>query len=71
MTALAKRWHSDHNTFHLDTSEMTVTSEDVYRILGILVVGELVVYDHTEQGGIEVLKRIFDNDGISGYEIPW
>lgn len=45
LTALAERWHSDHNTFHLATGEMTVTPEDVYHILGILVVGELVRYD--------------------------
>lgn len=71
VTALAERWHSDHNTFHLATSEMTVTQEDVYHILGIPVVGELVVYDHTKQGGTDALRRIFHDYEISGYEIPW
>lgn len=71
MTALAERWHSDHNTFHLAISEMTVTPKDVYQILGILVVGELVIYDHTEQGGTEVLRRIFVDERISGYDISW
>lgn len=48
LTALAKRRHSDHNTFHLATREMEVTLEDVYCILKIPVVGELVMYDQTE-----------------------
>ena len=47
---LAKQWHSEHNTFHISTEEMTVTLEVVYRILRIPVMGELVVYDHEEQG---------------------
>lgn len=48
LTALVERWHSDHNTFHLPTGEMTVTPEDVYCILRIPVMGEIVVYDKIE-----------------------
>ena len=29
LTALAERWHSEHNTFHLLTGEITVMSEDI------------------------------------------
>lgn len=30
LIALAERWHSEYNTFHLATGEMIVTLEDVY-----------------------------------------
>ena len=33
LTTLAKRWYSDHNTFHLPTGEETIMLEDMYRIL--------------------------------------
>lgn len=45
LTALAKRWHSEYNIFHLPTGEISVTLEDVYMILHIPVTGELVQYD--------------------------
>lgn len=48
LTALAKRWYSEHNTFHLPTDEMTMTPEDVWQILRIPVVREVVVYDSLE-----------------------
>ena len=47
LTALAERWHSETSSFHLPTGEATVTLEDVWCILWILIVGELVVYDPT------------------------
>lgn len=68
---LAKKWHSDHNTFHLPTDEMTVTSKDVYRILRIPIVGDNVFYDLTEQGGTNSLRRIFHDEHICGYDITW
>ena len=34
--AVVDRWHSEHKTFHLLTSEATITLEDVYRILHVL-----------------------------------
>ena len=33
LTALAERWHSEHNTFHLPMGEASITLEDVYCIL--------------------------------------
>lgn len=45
LTTLAERWHSDHNKFHLPTGEITVTTEDVYQILRIPIIGELVTRD--------------------------
>lgn len=45
LTALAKRWHSETCSFHLSMGEMTVNVEDIYRILRILIDGELVPYD--------------------------
>jgi hypothetical protein len=71
LIALAKRWHNDHNNFHLATSEMTFSLEDVYRILRIPMVKELVIYDQTKQGGTDALRRIFLDNRINGYEIPW
>lgn len=48
-----------------------MTPEDVYRILGIPVVGALVVYDHKEIGGTKALQRICGNPSIYGYWIDW
>lgn len=33
--------------------------------------GELVYYDLNEQGGIDALCRVFEDDEIGGYEIAW
>ncbi|XP_059076399.1 L-type lectin-domain containing receptor kinase IX.1-like [Cryptomeria japonica] len=71
LIALAKRWHSEHNTFHLPTEEMTMTPEDVYQILQIPVMGDLVYYDLSERGGTEALCRVFEDDKIGGYDIAW
>lgn len=59
LMTLAEQWHSDHNTFHLPTSEMTVMPEDVWRILRIPFVGEIVVHDSEEVGGVESMRRVF------------
>lgn len=71
LTALAESWHSDTNTFNLAISEVIVTPEDCYRILQIPVIGELLPYEQMEEDGIEALCRIFHDDHICGYEIPW
>ena len=42
MIAIAERWHSETSTFHLPTGEITITLEDVYRILRLPINGELV-----------------------------
>lgn len=64
--ALAKRWHSDHNTFHLAMEEMTVTAKDVFHILRIPMMGEIVVYDKIEQGGTTALQRLCRDDHVAG-----
>ena len=73
LTALAERWHSETSSFHLPTREVTVTLEDVWRILRILIVGELVVYDPA--AGHTVLQWMFscgdEGLGIHDYEIGW
>lgn len=48
LTALVKHFHSEHNTFHLPVGEMTITPEDVYRILRIPFAGDKVDYDSTQ-----------------------
>lgn len=55
LTALAKRWHSEHNTFHLSTREIIVTPKDVYQILHIPITAKLVTYDVEKHGGTEEL----------------
>ncbi|GLJ23507.1 hypothetical protein SUGI_0445390 [Cryptomeria japonica] len=62
LTALAKRWHSETCTFHLSMGEMTVTLEDVYRILRIPINGELIPYDR--DGDREALRRVFQDPGL-------
>lgn len=71
LTVLTERWHGDMNTFHFATGEMTVTLEDCYRILRIPVAGALLSYEQTEEGGTKALRRIFHDETVCGYEIPW
>lgn len=71
LTTLAERWHNEHNTFHLPTGEISVTLEDVYRILHIPVTGELVQYDYQDQVGIEACKVVFADESIGRGEIRW
>lgn len=71
LIALAERWHSDMNTFHFATGEITVTPEDCYRILRIPVVGALLPYEQSVEGRIETLCQIVHDDTVCGYEIPW
>ena len=40
LTALAERWHSEHNTSHLPTGEALITLEDIYQILRVPCHGE-------------------------------
>lgn len=48
ITTLIERWHSKTCSFHLPTGEASITLEDVWRILRILIHGERVVYDHDD-----------------------
>lgn len=36
----------------------------------IPMVRELVPYEHIKEGGTKVLRQIFHDDQIGGYEIP-
>ncbi|KAH9303701.1 hypothetical protein KI387_008105, partial [Taxus chinensis] len=40
--ALIERWNHEKNTFYLPTREMTVTLEDVFRILRLPIIGKPV-----------------------------
>ncbi|GLJ53770.1 hypothetical protein SUGI_1147540 [Cryptomeria japonica] len=70
ITTLVEQWHSEMCTFHLAQGEMTVTLEDVWRILRIPIRGELVTYDRS--WGTLAVQRIFDEDVfIDDGSIAW
>lgn len=71
LIVLVERWHSNHNTFHLPTGEITVTPKDVYRILWIPISGDLVQYDVEEKGGTMALREVFANPKLIGYSVAW
>lgn len=62
LTALAERWHSETCMFHLPMGEMTVTLEDVYRILRIPIDGELIPYD--QDGDKDALRQVIQDPGL-------
>lgn len=64
LTTLVEMWHNNYNTFRLPTDEMSVTLDDVYKILNILITGKLVQYDHDEMGGTESLQGVFEDEDI-------
>ncbi|KAF6139320.1 hypothetical protein GIB67_021530 [Kingdonia uniflora] len=43
ITAFAERWHPETNNFHFKWGEMTITLEDVSRLIGLRVYGDLTV----------------------------
>ncbi|KAF6135386.1 hypothetical protein GIB67_027260 [Kingdonia uniflora] len=43
ITAFAERWHPETNSFHFKWGEMTITLEDVSRLIGLRVDGDLTV----------------------------
>lgn len=47
LIVLVENVHFEHNTFHLPVGEMTIMSEDIYKILRISFVGDKVDYDST------------------------
>ena len=57
--ALVEHFHSETNTFHLPPGEVTVTPEDIYRILRISFHGMRVEYDRRPQVGVAALQEIF------------
>lgn len=50
LTALVDRWQPETHTFHLPCGEMTVTLEDVAKILGLPIKGFAISGD-TRSGG--------------------
>ncbi|XP_057864536.1 uncharacterized protein LOC131072410 [Cryptomeria japonica] len=48
-----------------------MTLEDVYQILWILIIVELVVYDVEEVGKTYALQEVFDDPHIAGYLVAW
>ncbi|KAH9300104.1 hypothetical protein KI387_011687, partial [Taxus chinensis] len=64
LTALAERWHSESQCFRLPTGEMTVTIEDVWRILRVPMMGTLIEYS-ADAGLIRAAcSALFDVDDI-------
>ena len=59
LTALVEHFHLETNTFHLPLGEMTITPEDIYKILCIPYHGLRVVYDTVLRVGTEALLAIF------------
>lgn len=59
LIAFVEHFHSKTNTFHLPQEEMTVTPEDIYRILRIPFHGPRVSYDIVPREGIVALCTIF------------
>ncbi|XP_059073712.1 uncharacterized protein LOC131874383 [Cryptomeria japonica] len=64
VTALVERWHSDTCIFHLSMGEMTITLEDVWRILHIPIRGDLVIEHMVTDGtryvwGPSVLSHLY------------
>lgn len=69
LTAFVERSHSNHDTFHFPTSEISVILEDLYMILCIPINSELVNYDYHEMGGTTTLCQIFNDESILGAEV--
>ena len=68
---LVERFHSKRNTFHLLPREVTVTLEDIYKILRIPFHGMRMEYDRRLQEDIAVLRDIFHDDLLMGRAIAW
>ncbi|KAH9291395.1 hypothetical protein KI387_043414, partial [Taxus chinensis] len=44
LMAIAERWHSESQCFRLPTGEITITLEDVWRIMRIPIIGQPIQY---------------------------
>ncbi|XP_059068501.1 protein MAIN-LIKE 2-like [Cryptomeria japonica] len=64
LSALVKRFYSEHNTFHLPTGEMNIPPEDIYKILRIPFSGGRVDYDSSPQVGTTTLHMVFQDDSL-------
>lgn len=71
LTTLVERFHLEHNAFHLLTREMTITPEDIYRIIWIPFTGDIVEYDSSLHPDIDALRRLLHDDTIIAWSIFW
>ena len=68
--ALVECFYLETNTFHLPPREVTVTPEDIYRILRIPFYRLRVEYDWQPQVGTAALRDIFQDDLVMGRLLP-
>ena len=71
LTSLVEHFHSEMNTFHLSMGEMTVTLEEIWRILRIPFHRARVVYDTVPRVGTEALSIVFGRELQRGRAISW
>ena len=71
LTALVERFHSETNTFHLPVGEMTITLEDIWRILRIPFHGARVIYDTVPRVGTAALSAVFGRELQGVRAISW
>lgn len=68
---LIERFHSETQTFHLPTREITVTPEDMYKILCILFHGPHPDYVSLGHLGLHASHRLFRDDTQLTGSISW
>ena len=71
LTTLVEHFHLEMNTFHLPMGEMTITPEDIWRILRIPFHGARVIYDTTPRAGTVTLSTVFGRELQRGRAISW
>lgn len=71
LTALVEWFHSEHNTFHLPVGELTITPEDVYRILRIPFAGDKVEYDTALLPRLQALRNVFRDPNTLTHSMSW
>lgn len=71
LMALVEHFHSKHNTFHLLVGELTITPEDVYRILRIPFAGDKVDYDSGHLLGLQAVRHVFGDPNILNRSTSW
>lgn len=71
LTTLVERFHSEHNTFHLSVGELTITPEDVYRILYIPFARDKVDYDSGHLPRLQAVRHVFRDPNILTHSISW
>jgi hypothetical protein len=67
MTAFAKRWHSETNTFHLPIGEATITLDDVQCLLHLPITGPFL--DYKRMRGTKGIDMVVRNLGLYEDEV--